>query len=147
MLRRTPLKRTGWLRKKAGKKPRKINLKKKLWKVFSEYIRRRAADLDGYVACVSCGVSKPWNEVHAGHYIPKSLGTGIYFCEQNVHPQCVSCNLWRHGNQNAYALYLVKTYGPTILETLDAKRRETVKIRPEEYLALIDHYREKLEAL
>lgn len=83
--------------------------------------------------------------MHAGHYIPKSLGLSIYFEERNVHPQCAGCNTFRHGNLTAYALALKKKYGEGILEELDALKNSPKKIGIPEYLSLIENYRERLE--
>ena len=43
-------------------------LKKKLDKIFSEFIRRRNADHLGRVKCFTCGVEKHWKEQQAGHF-------------------------------------------------------------------------------
>jgi hypothetical protein len=150
VIRRTPLKRYTPLRKVrlvSGKKARKVNYKKRLWSLVSEYVRRKNADHAGNVACVSCGATRHWKAIHAGHYIAKSLGLAIYFDEQNVHPQCPGCNLFRHGNLPQYALYLRKTYGEGILEALDERRRTTRKISEAEYLELIERYKSKLSDL
>ena len=61
-------------------------LKKKLWKLFSKYIRQR----DNYT-CVTCGQKGEGSGIHAGHYITKAVGgIGLYFHEQNVHAQCLT---------------------------------------------------------
>ena len=150
--RRTPLRRFSPLRAKAqslGLRRSKTpgQYKKRLWAIFSEYIRRKYADESGFVTCVTCGNRLPWKEAHAGHYIAKSLGSAIYFEERNVHPQDAACNLWRHGNLTAYALYLLKTYGPTILDELDALRRTQTQLREPWYLEQIDAYKRKLDDL
>ena len=150
MKRGGPLKRYTPLRKvrlASGGKKRKVNYKKVLWRIFSEYIRRKYADHAGMVACVSCGEVRHWKQMHAGHYIAKSLGTSIYFDEFNVHPQDPACNMFRHGNLPQYALYLRKTYGEGILEALDARRRVVRKISTSEYLSLIEAYKSKLKAI
>jgi len=49
----------------------KLSTKKnKLWKLVSEYVRRRHADENGYTACYTCGTIKHWKEMDAGHAIP-----------------------------------------------------------------------------
>lgn len=126
---------------------RAVNLKNKLWKIFSEYIRRREADENGMVSCISCGAVRHWKEIHAGHYIPRSAGLAVYFSEKNVHPQDAACNTFRHGNLSQYALALRKKYGEGILEELDALRRETRKISQVEYAELIEKYKSKLKEL
>lgn len=90
-------------------------LKAKLWKVFSEYIRRRDSG-----TCFTCGKQMNWKEAHAGHYIPQSVGgLELRFHPYNVHAQCVGCNMFRHGNLTMYALRLQEKYGKEILSQLD----------------------------
>lgn len=54
---------------KKTKKPSVAKLKKKLWTLFSEYIRRLYSH-DDICECVTCGVKKHWKELQAGHFIP-----------------------------------------------------------------------------
>lgn len=117
-------------------------LKKKFWKVFSEYIRRR----DNGV-CISCGKKDEWKYTDAGHYIAKTGGLSIYFDEQNVHAQCTGCNRFRHGNLAQYALALRAKYGEQILEKLEWKRRQLIQIHNEEYKRLIEEYKSKIKLL
>jgi hypothetical protein len=148
-----PLKRYTPLRaKRAFKKTRRKaenvrNLKNKLWKLFSEYIRRRNADEVGNAHCVTCGKVAPWRQLQAGHYVRASAGLATYFDERNVNNQCVGCNIFLNGNMDRYALFMLKTYGATILDELDALRRTTRQIKGPEYLELIERYKSKLEAL
>lgn len=115
---------------------------------MSEFIRRTHADgHTGLASCVTCGAVKPWKELHAGHFIAKSLGLAIYFEERNLAPQCYYCNVKLHGNGPRFALYLVNKHGPGILEELDAMRQAGRKITEPEYLELIAHYQQKLKDL
>lgn len=122
-------------------------LKRNLWKIFSEYIRRRDSDSEGFGRCISCGAVGYYKEMHAGHYIPKSLGLSIYFEEKNVHMQCPGCNLYRHGHLSSYAVNLRKKYGESILEELDQIKNNPVKFSRDQYEDLIELYKEKLNAL
>ena len=119
-------------------------LKKKLWKIFSEYIRRSHADWQGMVTCVTCGKYMHWKEADAGHYHPRTDGLAMFFEEKNVHPQCNPCNRWRHGNLTKYALYLRKRYGEQILEELEWKQKQGTEIKYLDYLRLIEFYKNKL---
>lgn len=125
-------------------KKRKINLKKKLWGIFSKVIRMRNADENGYVKCISCEKVDHYKNLDCGHYLPKSLGLSIYFEETNVAPQCTHCNRFRHGNQPKYALALIEKYGPEILEELDKKQRNPRQIKSWEYEELIEKYKKEL---
>ena len=124
--------------RKAGVK----TLKKKLWTIFSKYIRLRDKGI-----CISCGKRDEISKMHAGHYIEKTAGLSIYFDERNVNCQCVGCNLWRHGNLTNYAIALRKKYGKDILEELDRLKHQTRKIKAPEYLELIEEYKKKLQSL
>ena len=125
-------------------KKRKINLKKKLWGIFSKVIRMRNADENGYVKCISCEKVDHYKNLDCGHYLPKSLGLSIYFEETNVAPQCTHCNRFRHGHQPKYALALIEKYGPEILEELDKKQRNPRQIKSWEYEELIEKYKKEL---
>ena len=117
-------------------------LKKRFWKVFSEYIRRRDKGV-----CISCGKKDDWKYTDAGHYIAKTGGLSIYFDEENVNCQCTGCNRFRHGNLAQYALALRLKYGEQILEKLEWKRRQTIQIHDNDYLELIKEYKDKLKSL
>ena len=121
-------------------------LKKLLWKYFSIYIRKRDADKDGFVNCVSCGKRMHWKESSAGHYYPKTT-LSMYFEEKNVHNQCNGCNLFRRGNLQPYALYLIKRYGEEILKELEWKRRQLIQIHDNEYEKFILLYKNKIKSL
>lgn len=112
------------LKRKKKKEAETIaQLKKKLWKVFSIYIRTREKTFQDTVSCFTCDRADHWKTFDAGHYIPKSTGgAALYFNERNVHPQCTGCNRFRHGNLTAYALRLQTKYGTEILKELDALR-------------------------
>ena len=102
----TPLKRgtkmmkRGTLKKKS---PAKISvLKRKLWQVFSEYIRKR----DGGI-CFICGKKCEGSGYHAAHFIPKSIGgVALYFHPENVHGCCYHDNINLGGNLYEYSLKL-----------------------------------------
>jgi len=131
------------------KSPSLATLNKKLWRVFSEYIRRKDADEDGYVNCISCGQRKHYTDLHAGHYWAKSVSLSLRFDERNVHPQCAGCNTFRHGNMAQYALALQREYGDRILQELDDHRKvyQNLKYSKSDYLEMIETYKNKLANL
>lgn len=89
------------------KKPTLRNLKKKADSIFSIYIRKRGADFDGYASCFTCGIKKRWQELQLGHYESRSHNA-TRFDEDNARIQCVSCNVFKHGNLPQFALKLIK---------------------------------------
>lgn len=106
--------------RKASRKKRKSaadDLRKRVWKQFSIFIRRSAADENGVVQCVTCPARHLWNsgQIQAGHWMHGRLD----FDERNVHPQCVPCNYhWNTKVSAAYAIFMAKTYGVEGMEEL-----------------------------
>lgn len=99
------MKRTSIMKRTALRKKSKApisKLKAKLWKVFSEYVRKRDKGV-----CFTCGRRCDGKGYHAGHFIPKSAGgIGLYFHPENVRGQCYNCNINLGGNQYEYSLRL-----------------------------------------
>lgn len=116
--------------------------KKKLWKVFSLYIRTR----DRYT-CVTCGKVGEGSGIHAGHYITKSVGgLSLYFHEQNVHAQCYRCNIHLSGNWTAYREFILRKYGEEVdKELLELKNKGFVQYTAEDYKRMIEEYTLKLK--
>lgn len=144
------MKRSGFLKRAPFKKkklPPLPRLKKKLWGIFSQHARRKDADENGMVKCISCPTVKHWTEMDAGHWKPKSLGLSITFLEINVHAQCKTCNLSLQGNQYDYGEALKKRYGPDVLNEIVRIQHTSLKLTRPMYLDLIDNYEEKLAGL
>lgn len=133
--------------KKKTKRKSLAYYKRKLWPIFSEYIRRKDADQYGMVKCISCSTIAPWKDLQAGHCLPKSLGLSIYFDERNVKPQCATCNLTLQGNQYQFMRALEAIYGSDISEELNEQRRHIRQIKAWEFEEMIDNYQEKLASL
>lgn len=85
-------------------------LKKKAWKILSNYIRIMAANEDGYVECVTCDKVDHWKRMQAGHFVSGRSGW-ILFCEENIAVQCMRCNIFLRGNWPAYHSYMEKKHG------------------------------------
>ena len=123
-------------KKQRLKRRSKKALKKKLWKVFSIYIRKKD---DGQ--CYTCSSKKPWKSQDAGHYIPTSIcGEYLWFNDLNVHCQCTSCNRFKHGNLSVYAEHLTTEYGDTIIKKLGQIKKEHRTMPYSEMLKLYEKY-------
>ena len=100
---------------------------KKCWDLFSKIVRSKNADWRGNVKCYTCGITKHWKQMQAGHFKHNHLD----FDFDNVHPQCPRCNKFLHGNLDNYATQLVKNYGVNILDELKFKagheKKQTIK--------------------
>jgi len=128
------------------KKPKKKSiskLKKEADAAFSLYIRTRDSK-NGLSICFTCGVMKPISEMQGGHYMPRNhLNTR--YDEQNNHTQCVSCNVFKHGNMPVYTIRLMEKYGDDIIKELYRRAREIKQFREADYLELIETYKNKLK--
>ena len=120
-------------------------LKKRLWKVFSLYIRLRDADDRGYCKCITCGKRHHYTNIDAGHFIPKSAGNAIYFDEENVNAQCRSCNSFHSGEQYKYGLAIDDKFGDGTAKKLLKKSTQTKKFTQQELLDMIDYYKQAIK--
>lgn len=78
--------------------------------------------------------------MHAGHYVPASRGNATYFDERNVNCQCYHCNINLSGNAPAYTLFLIRKYGPQIIEELNAKGATVKVYSKSDYIDLRTYY-------
>jgi hypothetical protein len=127
---------------KTAKKPTRSKLVKKLDTVFSQYIRLSNADKNGYCTCVTCNKAFHWKAIQAGHFMSRKHYS-IRWDERNVKPQCVSCNVYRAGEQYKYSIYL----GKELANDLYLQSKELVKFTNYELEDMINDYSEKLKKL
>ncbi len=60
-------------------------------RVFSIVVRKRYADADGYVKCVTCPTRLHWTGMTCGHY-RKRRHMKTRWNIKNAAPQCIVCN-------------------------------------------------------
>lgn len=120
------------------KKPKLSTMKKKAWKIFSQYIKLR----DDYT-CFTCGRKSTGSGLHAGHFLAKRChGALLYFDPSNVHAQCYHCNINLGGNGPFYSLNLREKYGTGYDEVLISRIPDSLSFKPtvEWYKGLIEKY-------
>ena len=122
------------------KKPKRKNLIKKLDVVFSKYIRLRDSDPEGYCRCATCGEVHHWTKIQAGHFISRKHYS-TRWDEENVHAQCVACNVFRYGEQYKFSLYI----GDNLSKELYDKSRLIAKFTDIEITEMIDDYNERIK--
>jgi hypothetical protein len=132
------------LRKKRQKST--SSLKRSLWKVFSEYVRRKDADEGGTVSCYTCDKLMFWRDGQAGHAIGGRTNA-VLFDDSIVRVQCVSCNVFRRGNYPIFTTKLIKENGMDWWEEKLANARKVVKTTRADLEQMISDYQEKLRAL
>ena len=121
-----------------------INLKEKLDKVFSLYIRLHNSDENGFCTCYTCGKVAHYKEMQNGHFWSRThLSTR--FNEDNCKVQCVGCNIFKKGNYIVYTKKLLKELGEEKFNELEQLKNSTVKISKAEYEEMIKHYTQKIK--
>jgi len=120
---------------KVKKKKTLRQLKKELDRVFSLWIRSRDAH-----RCFTCDKVMGPKESQCGHFISRSHFNTRY-SEVNCHVQCVSCNVFKHGNMPEYAERLMQRYGPEIITKLNKEKHILKNWSTKELEALIERYK------
>lgn len=120
-------------------------LHRKLWPIFSRYIRLRDAT-DGMARCVTCTKMQPIIEMDAGHFESRRWKNTLYH-EQNVHAQCKGCNKWRKGEPTLYAIALDKKYGPGTASEITRLSRLPKHWKAWELEEMIWDYKQKVKEL
>lgn len=123
-----------------------MNYKDKLDRIFSQYIRLRDADQNGYIRCISCGKIVLWKEADNGHFINRKH-MSLRFSETNCNAQCRSCNRFDEGNMTGYNLGMIKKYGQQTVDLLIISKNKANKISDTEYKILIKHYQQEVKRL
>ncbi len=122
------------------------DLKSKLDRVFSEFIRLRDSDEKGYCRCISCNKIVFWKDADAGHYVNRKH-MSLRYDEKNVNAQCRACNRFDEGNMIGYNHGLVEKYGDYIIEYLTIKKNNIARFDKVIYEVLIKEYKEKVKQL
>jgi len=121
-------------------------LKKELDKWFSLYIRLRYATPQGIVQCWTCGSSKHYKKMHAGHFMSrKHLSIRWDSDIGNVQVQCPKCNLFGQGEQYTFGKLLDVRIKEGTADKLEELSKVTTKIMRHEYEELITKYKQKVK--
>ena len=119
--------------------------------VLQKIVRMKAAVHAGspLIKCVTCGKVDHWKSMQGGHYISRTW-TAHKILEENIHPQCISCNGFRPERiADDYHWYMISLYGRDWVKWLNQSKREVVKRRRpelEEELARLKAQAKQLEA-
>ena len=116
----------------------------KLDKVFSDYIRLKAAkgSWENSVQCVTCKSFLPAKQAHCGHFI-KRQHRATRWLEINAYPQCPRCNVYMGGRQDDMALHIIQTHGLERFNGLMSLKHKTVKYTPQDLEQMIEKFSSK----
>lgn len=121
---------------------------KKLDRIFSIFVRKsNIFDKHNELCrCYTCGAIVHWKQGDAGHYITREH-KGTRWDERNVKFQCQSCNRFKSGVSDEFALHLIKDYGQEVLEELNRHKWIPTKIDDFQVLAMIQDFKLKIKEL
>lgn len=121
-------------------------LQKKLDIIFSQYIRLRDANPNGFCKCITCNSMWQWRIIHNGHYIPRQH-IATRYDERNCHAQCPNCNIGLRGNLEKYKRAIIGRYGVNVLEELESGKRSIEKWTTADYKEKIAYYKKEVKRL
>jgi hypothetical protein len=123
-----------------------LKSKTTLWQEFSRRIRQRDASHEGYVACVSCGKTFPWQETDCGHFVENTErskgwgGNALWYDERNFAAQCIACNRFKAAEaKRNWGVTFASKYGKELHEELISLKNTPKKWTPEEVNEILDN--------
>ncbi len=132
------------------KKPTISKVKKKLWVIFSEYIRKRdGLETTGsteWALCITCQKRYHYKMLQAGHFIAGRHNAGL-FSERGTHAQCYNCNINLKGNTLEYRRQIIKLYGEGVDIELENEAKEIRQFTIPELNEMITYYKQKITEL
>jgi len=135
------------MKKKKKKRPPTISkLKKKLDIPFSKYIRLKETDGGKQGRCITCGRTKNFKELDAGHFISRNWYR-TRWDERNVHIQCIQCNRFVGGEIDEYFLWMVDKYGRKEVEEMINRKHDVFLLERKWLEEQIEIYKEKVKEL
>jgi hypothetical protein len=119
---------------------------KKLWKVFSEFIRLRDSNGHGYCRCFTCGAVRYWWDCDCGHGIGRQH-LSVKYNEKNNHAQCKKCNGLEGGMRERYKENMDKKYGEGTWDLMEIAARRPSNISQFDIAILTDYYQKEVTKL
>ena len=136
---------------RAKKKPISIrNFKKRIWILFSHYIRMRdclkTTGCASFGLCITCGKRYHFKLLQAGHFISGRHNANL-FSERGTNAQCYNCNINLRGNTLEYRRQIIKLYGEGADVELEEEARQIKKYTRADLEALEALLKEQIKLL
>jgi hypothetical protein len=119
--------------------------KAKLDSIFSQFIRLRGSNDEGWGHCYTCGRLRHYKEVDCGHFITRAK-LATRWKEENCQFQCKQCNM-TGGQQYVFGKKLDEQYGPGTAEAILIESNKTKKWTVEELEEKCRYYRRKVNEI
>jgi len=117
--------------------------------IFSQYIRLKASDENGYCVCYGCSKGYYWTEMECCHYIPR-IHKNTRFLEENCFCGCHSCNKNDGGKLSSYSVHfgnLIERDRVGGVELLEEQARTEYNYTVSEIKELISHYSKEVRVM
>lgn len=102
----------------------------------------------GRCVCITCGKMDTWDSgikgMHTGHFLA-SRRNSILMDEDNVAPQCSSCNFYRSGAPNEFRMWMESVRGLAVIERLEALKRKSVSFVREDLVDMKINFSQRLK--
>lgn len=118
----------------------------KLWKIFSEFIRLRDSNAEGYGKCFTCPRIIYYKLGDCGHGIGRQHKSTKYN-ELNNHLQCKHCNAFEGGKREVYKEEMDKRYGKDTWSKMEIAARQICKRGKFEIETMTEYYKKEVQKL
>lgn len=126
------------------------SVKKKVWALFSQYIRMRdclkTTGCASFGLCITCGKRYHFKLLQAGHFIPGRHNANL-FSEEGCHAQCYNCNFNLGGNTLEYRRKIIEMYGEGYDEILEQEAKQIKSFTLQDLEAITLYLKEKIKEM
>lgn len=119
--------------------------KAKLDSIFSQFIRLRGCNEEGWGNCYTCGCLRHYKEVDCGHFITRAK-LATRWKEENSQFQCKQCNM-NGGQQYVFGKNLDEQYGEGTAEAILLESNQNKKWTVEELEEKCRYYTRKVNEI
>ena len=119
--------------------------KAKLDSIFSQFIRLRGSNEEGYGECYTCGCIRHYKEVDCGHFITRAK-LATRWMEENCQFQCKQCNM-NGGQQFVFGKRLDEEYGEGTADRILQESNKTKKWSVPELEELCRYYKNRVDEI
>ena len=125
-------------------------VKKKVWDVFSRYIRLRdclkTTGCASFGLCITCSKRYHFKLLQAGHFVSGRHNANL-FSERGTHAQCYNCNINLRGNTLEYRRKIIEMYGEGADEEIEEEANQVKKFILPELEELEEELKRKIHLL
>lgn len=113
-------------------------------KWFSEWIRLRDSDANGWATCITSGRRLPWRQVDCGHYVSRAKWS-VRYEERNAHAQSKMANRYQGGHFVEHGNAIDRIHGAGTAEALRLKGLQRCSMTTDDFLFKAKVYKERVE--